>query len=205
MAKKKKTSGYHSTKEISIADSLLQEEDRANEKEIVVDIKGNADEIVLERPSLLDNSLQEVQEKQPIQKEEIETVVITPIQDSVEPVSTKVKQETKTNTVSIKSAAKKVSPIIAKTSLDIIEESNAVAAEKTDLTNYEVVEIISLDTYIDKKALTNVYVRNTPEKVGGNIDRILNKGETITLIVDYDNAIWAKTKDGKYIMKEFLG
>lgn len=89
--------------------------------------------------------------------------------------------------------------------IEDVEAEDAVAAEKTDSTNYEVVEIVSMELYIDKKALTNVYVRNSPEKANGNIDRILNKGETITLVVNYENAVWAKTKDGKYIMKEFLG
>ena len=77
-------------------------------------------------------------------------------------------------------------------------------AEKTDLTKYEIVDIVSVDLCYDKKALTDVNVRNTPEKAN-NIDRILRKGETITLMAEYDNPIWAKTKDGKYIMKEFLG
>lgn len=77
-------------------------------------------------------------------------------------------------------------------------------AEKTDLTKYEIVDVVSVDLCYDKKALTNVNVRNTPEKVN-NIDRILHKGETITLMAEYDDPIWAKTKDSKYIMKEFLG
>ena len=84
------------------------------------------------------------------------------------------------------------------------ESSNAVAAENVDLTKYEIVDIVSVDLCYDKKALTDVNVRNTPEKAN-NIDRILRKGETITLMAEYDNPIWAKTKDGKYIMKEFLG
>lgn len=78
------------------------------------------------------------------------------------------------------------------------------AEEKADLTKYEIVDIVSVDLCYDKKALTDVNVRNTPEKAN-NIDRILYKGETITLMAEYDNPIWAKTKDGKYIMKEFLG
>lgn len=88
--------------------------------------------------------------------------------------------------------------------VEVIESSNAVAAEKVDLTKYEIVDIVSIDLYYDKKALTDVNVRNTPEKAN-NIDRILHKGETITLMAEYENSIWAKTKDGKYIMKEFLG
>lgn len=80
----------------------------------------------------------------------------------------------------------------------------AGAEEKIDLTKYEIVDIVSIDLYYDKKALTDVNVRNTPEKAN-NIDRILRKGETITLMAEYENPIWAKTKDGKYIMKEFLG
>lgn len=87
---------------------------------------------------------------------------------------------------------------------EVIESSNAVAAENVDLTKYEIVDIVSVDLCYDKKALTDVNVRNTPEKAN-NIDRILRKGETITLMAEYDNPIWAKTKDGKYIMKEFLG
>lgn len=78
------------------------------------------------------------------------------------------------------------------------------SAEKIDLTKYEIVDIVSVDLCYDKKALTDVNVRNTPEKAN-NIDRILRKGETITLMAEYENPIWAKTKDGKYIMKEFLG
>lgn len=80
----------------------------------------------------------------------------------------------------------------------------AVAAEKTDLTKYEIVDIVSVDLCYDEKALTDVNVRNSPEKAN-NIDRILRKGETITLMAEYENPVWAKTKDGKYIMKEFLG
>ena len=87
----------------------------------------------------------------------------------------------------------------------VVESSNTVAAEENvDLTKYEIVDIVSVDLCYDKKALTDVNVRNTPEKAN-NIDRILRKGETVTLIAEYDNPIWAKTKDGKYIMKEFLG
>lgn len=82
--------------------------------------------------------------------------------------------------------------------------TEVTGAEKTDLTKYEIVDIVSVDLCYDKKALTDVNVRNTPEKAN-NIDRILRKGETITLMAEYDNPIWAKTKDGKYIMKEFLG
>ena len=80
----------------------------------------------------------------------------------------------------------------------------AVVAEKVGQTKYEIVDIVSVDLCYDKKALTDVNVRNAPEKAN-NIDRILHKGETITLMAEYDNPIWAKTKDGKYIMKEFLG
>ena len=87
---------------------------------------------------------------------------------------------------------------------EVIESSNAVAAENVDLTKYEIVDIVSVDLCYDKKALTDVNVRNTPEKAN-NIDRILRKGETIALMAEYENPIWAKTKDGKYIMKEFLG
>lgn len=90
------------------------------------------------------------------------------------------------------------------TVVEVIESSNAVVAEKVDQTKYEIVDIVSMDLYYDKKALCDVNVRNTPEKAN-NIDRILRKGEAITLIAEYDNPIWAKTKDGKYIMKEFLG
>ena len=82
--------------------------------------------------------------------------------------------------------------------------TEVASAEKTDLTKYEIVDVISVDLCYDKKALTDVNVRNTPEKAN-NIDRILCKGETITLMAEYDDPIWAKTKDGKYIMKEFLG
>ena len=89
--------------------------------------------------------------------------------------------------------------------VEVIESSNAVGAEENvDLTKYEIVNIVSMDLCYDKKALTNVNIRNTPEKAN-NIDRVLRKGETITLMAEYDNPIWAKTKDGKYIMKEFLG
>lgn len=88
--------------------------------------------------------------------------------------------------------------------IEVNEPSNAVAAENIDQTKYEIVDIVSIDLCYDKKALTDVNVRNTPEKAN-NIDRVLRKEETITLMAEYDNPIWAKTKDGKYIMKEFLG
>lgn len=80
----------------------------------------------------------------------------------------------------------------------------AIAAENIELTKYEIVDIVSVDLYYDKKALVDVNVRNSPEKAN-NIDRILRKGETITLMADYENPVWVKTKDDKYIMKEFLG
>lgn len=119
------------------------------------------------------------------------------------------KQESIANTLAAKEIV--IEPIedevilMEKPVVEYVEVEDAVAAEKTDLTNYEIVEIVSMDIYVDKKALTNVYVRNTPEKVSGNIDRILNKGETIALVANYEDSVWAKTKDGKYIMKEFLG
>ena len=90
------------------------------------------------------------------------------------------------------------------TVVEVNEPSDVVAAENVDLTKYEIVDVVSIDLCYDKKALVDVNVRNTPEKAN-NIDRVLRKGETITLMAEYDNPIWAKTKDGKYIMKEFLG
>lgn len=105
-------------------------------------------------------------------------------------------------TISIK---ENLNPLKTKT---LIEDQEILNEEETkeeiDLTKYEIVDIVSVDLCYDKKALVDVNVRNSPEKAN-NIDRILRKGETITLMAEYDNPIWAKTKDGKYIMKEFLG
>lgn len=85
-----------------------------------------------------------------------------------------------------------------------IEDVEDVAAEKKELSKIEVTDVTSIDIYIVAKALTDVNVRNTPEKIDGNINRVLRKEEKITLVTDYENPVWAKTKDGKYIMKEFL-
>lgn len=81
-----------------------------------------------------------------------------------------------------------------------VEDTVAAVEEKeTDLSKYEVVQVLSFT----KKALCDVNVRSTPEKKNGNIVRILRKGETIQVFENMGT--WSKVEGDNYIMSEFLG
>lgn len=81
-----------------------------------------------------------------------------------------------------------------------VEDTVAAVEEKeTDLSKYEVVQVLSFT----KKALCDVNVRSTPEKKNGNIVRVLRKGETIQVFENMGT--WSKVEGDNYIMSEFLG
>lgn len=83
--------------------------------------------------------------------------------------------------------------------IEIAVEDTVAAEKETDLSKYEVVQMLSFT----KKALCDVNVRSTPEKKDGNIVRVLKKGETIQVFENM--GIWSKVEGDNYIMSEFLG
>ena len=196
MAKKKRSSVYYN-KQDSIIDSLSE---RPIEEVGILEVKENNNSEVVNLGSLLKKEMPQNEG----QGEVLDTITIAASKNK--PIVANAVEELKLDKISIVSTKDNSKPLETKTLVEESEIFNEDESEeaKIDQTKYEIVDIISIDLCYDKKALTDVNVRNTPEKAN-NIDRILYKGETITLVTEYDNPIWAKTKDGKYIMKEFLG
>lgn len=196
MAKKKRSSIYYN-KQDSIIDSLSE---HPIEEVEVLEVKENNNSEVINLGSLLKKEMPQNEE----QGEVLDTITIAASKNK--PIVANAVEELKLDKISVVSTKDSSKPLETKTLVEESEIFNEDESEeaKIDLTKYEIVDIVSIDLCYDKKALTDVNVRNTPEKAN-NIDRILRKGETITLMAEYDNPIWAKTKDGKYVMKEFLG